>query len=175
MRCPFCSFEDTKVIDSRPFDDSAIVRRRRECPDCQKRFSTYERMEEMPMMVIKSNNMREPFDRDKLREGILRACEKRPISIDTIERLVSEIEYEIQDYVIEVQSRIIGEKVLEKLLKVDPVAYIRFASVYRQFQDIDSFMKELNELKQKFSDLKNTNSGHEMHRKDLEVNNEKNR
>ena len=104
----------------------------------------------MPLMVVKSNNLREPFDRNKLREGILRACEKRPIPVDTIEKLVSEIEYEIQDFVIEVQSKIIGEKVLEKLLKTDPVAYIRFASVYRQFQDLDSFMKELNELKHKF-------------------------
>ena len=150
MRCPFCSYNDTKVIDSRPSDDAIFVRRRRECPQCLKRFSTQERIEDMPLMVIKSDERREPFDRNKLRDGLLHACEKRPISVDTIEKIVSEVEYELQDYVIEVQSKIIGEKVLEKLVKIDPVAYIRFASVYRQFQNIDTFMRELEGLKRQF-------------------------
>lgn len=150
MRCPFCNFNDTKVIDSRPLDDAMFIRRRRECPRCMKRFSTQERIEDTPLMVIKSDSRREPFDRDKLREGLLHACEKRPISVDVIEKIVAEVEYELHDYVIEAPSKVIGEKVLEKLIKVDPVAYIRFVSVYRQFQDIDTFMKELTELKRRF-------------------------
>ena len=106
----------------------------------------------MPLMVIKTDNRREQFDRNKLREGLLHACEKRPIPVDVIEKIVSEVEYELQDYVITVPSKIIGEKVLEKLINIDPVAYIRFASVYRQFKDIDAFMKELEELKKHFKD-----------------------
>ena len=152
MRCPFCGFTDSKVIDSRPLNDAMFVRRRRECPRCMKRFSTHERIEEMPLMVIKSDNRREQFDRNKLREGLILACQKRPISVGEIEKIVSEVEYELQDYVIEVPSTSIGDKVLGKLKKVDPVAYIRFASVYRQFQDIDAFMEELKELKKAFGE-----------------------
>jgi len=152
MKCPFCNFNDTRVIDSRPFDNSTVIRRRRECPECMKRFSTYERIEEIPLTVIKSDNRREPFDRNKLREGIIRACEKRPVSIDTIEKIVSEIEYELQEYVLEVSSKIIGEKVLDKLSKIDSVAYIRFASVYKQYNNIDSFIKEIEKLKNRNQD-----------------------
>lgn len=147
MKCPFCGHPDDRVIDSRPLDSASVIRRRRECGDCHKRFTTYERLEQIPLTVIKSDNRREPFDREKLRQGVLRACEKRPISMDAIEKIVSEIEYELQDYVMEVPSRVIGEKVLKKLLELDPVAYVRFASVYRQFGDIDAFMKELKKIK----------------------------
>ena len=147
MRCPFCSFNDTKITDSRALDSATVVRRRRECTECHKRFTTYERIENMPLMVLKSDNRRQAFDREKLREGILRACEKRDISPQEIEKIVSEIEHELQEYILEVPSRIIGEKVLEKLLKLDNVAYIRFASVYYQYANIDTFLNELNKLK----------------------------
>jgi transcriptional repressor NrdR len=150
MKCPFCGNNDTRVIDSRPLDDAMFIRRRRECSKCLKRFSTQERIEEMPLMVVKSDNRREQFDRNKLRDGLLHSCEKRPISVDVIEKIVSEVEYELQNYVMEVPSKVIGKKVLEKLMKIDPVAYIRFASVHRQFQDIETFMKELRQLKRQF-------------------------
>ncbi|HBU69086.1 MAG TPA: transcriptional regulator NrdR [Elusimicrobia bacterium] len=147
MRCPFCnSFED-QVIDSRPMDQASVIRRRRECLECHKRYTTYERLEEMSLMVVKSDQRREPFNRQKVREGIIRACEKRPISSDAVEKIVNEVEYELQDYVMEVPSRIIGEKVLKKLWDLDLIAYIRFASVYQQFDDIDRFMDELKKLK----------------------------
>lgn len=147
MRCPFCSHSDDAVLDSRPIDAASVVRRRRLCKKCHKRFTTYERLEEMPLMVVKSDNRREPYDRNKLREGILRACEKRPISIDTIDLIVAEVEYALKDYVMEITSRVIGEKVLEKLHKIDVVAYVRFASVYRNFSDVDSFLSEILRLK----------------------------
>ncbi len=147
MKCPYCGHEQDRVLDSRPLEAASIIRRRRECQSCHKRFTTYERLESVPLMVIKSDDRREPFSREKLREGILRACEKRPIGPDAIERVVSEIEYELQDYVMVVPSRVIGEKVLKKLLDLDTVAYVRFASVYRQFQDVDAFLEELNKLK----------------------------
>lgn len=147
MRCPFCgSFED-QVIDSRPQDHSSTIRRRRECVECHRRFTTYERLEETSLSVVKSDQRREPFDRKKIWEGVTRACDKRPISSDAIEKIVNEVEYELQDYVLEVPSKVIGDKVLEKLWDVDLVAYIRFASVYRQFGDIDTFMAELKKLK----------------------------
>jgi transcriptional repressor NrdR len=148
MKCPYCGHEEDRVLDSRPLEGASIIRRRRECQSCQKRFTTYERLEDVPLMVIKSNERREPFSREKLREGIARACEKRPIGADAIERLISEIEYELQDYVMQVPSRVIGEKVLKKLKDIDPVAYVRFASVYRQFQDIRAFQDELEKLRQ---------------------------
>jgi transcriptional repressor NrdR len=135
------------VIDSRPQENSSAVRRRRECLDCHKRFTTYERLDESPLMVVKSDQRRETFDRKKLWEGIARACEKRPISSDTIDKIADEVEYELQEYVMEVPSKAIGEKVLKRLWDVDLVAYIRFASVYRQFGDIDMFMEELKKLK----------------------------
>ena len=149
MRCPLCNHSDDSVIDSRPLESASVIRRRRICKKCHKRFTTYERLEEMPLMVVKSDNRREPYDRAKLRSGILRACEKRPISIDTIDLIVSEVEYELRDYVMEMPSRVIGEKVLEKLHGIDEVAYIRFASVYRNFSDIDSFLTEIHRLKEK--------------------------
>lgn len=147
MKCPFCSHQEDRVLDSRPLEGASIIRRRRECQACLKRFTTYERLEEVPLMVIKSDDRREPYNREKLREGILRACEKRPIGPDTIERILSEIEYELQDYVMQVPSRVIGEKVLKKLKELDPVAYIRFASVYRQFQDTEAFANELAKIR----------------------------
>lgn len=147
MKCPYCGHQEDRVLDSRPLEAASIIRRRRECQACHKRFTTYERLEEVPLMVIKSDDRREAFNREKLREGILRACEKRPVGPDTIERILSEIEYELQDYVMQVPSRVIGEKVLKKLKDLDPVAYIRFASVYRQFPDVDAFLDELQKLK----------------------------
>lgn len=126
-----------------------MVRRRRECHACKKRFTTFERIESMPLMVIKKDKSREVFDRKKLQEGILRACQKRPISLDTVEKMVSEIEEELRDYIMEVPSKVIGEIVLKKLRKLDEVAYVRFASVYRQFNDIDTFLTELKKLKRK--------------------------
>lgn len=147
MKCPFCGHQEDRVLDSRPLEAASIIRRRRECQACHKRFTTYERLEEVPLMVIKSDDRREPFNREKMREGVLRACEKRPVGPDAIERILSEIEYELQDYVMQVPSRVIGEKVLKKLKELDPVAYIRFASVYRQFQGVDAFMDELEKIK----------------------------
>lgn len=147
MRCPFCAKQDDMVIDSRPVDAADVIRRRRMCKGCGKRFTTYERLEEMPLMVVKSDDRREPFDRDKLRRGLLRACEKRPISLDTIDQLVDSVEYELKDYVMEVSSREIGERVMRKLHAIDQVAYIRFASVYRNFSDIDTFLSEIKKLK----------------------------
>ena len=126
-----------------------MVRRRRECLVCKKRFTTFERIESMPLMVIKKDKRLEVFDRNKLQEGILRACQKRPISLDIVEKIVSEIEEELQDYIMEVPSKVIGETVLKKLRKLDEVAYVRFASVYRQFNDIGTFLKELKKLKRK--------------------------
>lgn len=147
MRCPYCHHPDDSVLDSRPVEAASVIRRRRVCRNCQKRFTTYERLEEMPLMVVKSDERREPFDRNKLREGILKACEKRPISIDTVDQIVAEVEYEMKDYVMEIPSKIIGEKVLERLHSADPVAYVRFASVYRNFSDVDSFLSEIKKLK----------------------------
>ncbi len=147
MRCPFCGSFDDQVLDSRPLDHSSTIRRRRECLECHKRFTTYERPEETAMMVVKSDSRREPFSRQKLWEGIMRGCQKRPVSSEVIDRIVSEVEEELQEYVMEVPSSVIGEKALEKLWDVDLVAYIRFASVYRQFADIDTFMEELKKLK----------------------------
>lgn len=147
MRCPYCSGSNDQVIDSRPLDSSSVIRRRRECLECKKRFTTYERLEVTPLMVVKSDNRREPFNRKKLLDGVMRSCEKRPISSDTIEKIVSEVEYELQDYVMEVESQVIGEKVLKRLLDIDLIAYIRFSSVYKQFGDIDTFLAELKKLK----------------------------
>jgi transcriptional repressor NrdR len=151
MRCPYCSHSDDAVLDSRPLESASVIRRRRICKACHKRFTTYERLEEMPLMVVKSDSRREPYDRQKLREGILKACEKRPISIDTIDQLVAEVEYDLKDYVMEINSRTIGEKILKKLYSVDPVAYVRFASVYRNFSDIDSFLAEIRKVKARAS------------------------
>lgn len=147
MKCPYCGFEESKVIDSRPTDEGQRIRRRRECLECAKRFTTYEVIESLPIIVIKKDKSRETFNRDKLMTGLLRACEKRPVSIDTLDRMIDDIEVIIQNSLDrEVSSERIGELVMEKLKKIDEVAYVRFASVYRQFKDINTFMSELNKL-----------------------------
>lgn len=147
MNCPFCSYEESKVIDSRPTDEGQRIRRRRECLQCGKRFTTYEIIESLPIIVIKKDKSRETFNRDKLMNGLLRACEKRPVSIDTLDNMIDEIEVIIQNSLDrEVSSEKIGELVMEKLKGIDEVAYVRFASVYRQFKDINTFMNELNKL-----------------------------
>ena len=147
MRCPFCANPESKVIDSRPADEGASIRRRRECLACHKRFTTYEMMESLPLMVVKKDGSRQSFDRNKVLSGLIRACEKRPVSFDTLENIVNEVEQSLQnDLKQEISSAEIGELVMDKLKKVDQVAYVRFASVYRQFKDIDTFMAELNKL-----------------------------
>ncbi|HOO25119.1 MAG TPA: transcriptional regulator NrdR [Clostridiales bacterium] len=148
MKCPFCSFEESKVIDSRPTDEGERIRRRRECTSCGKRFTTYEIIETVPILVIKKGKEREVFDRNKLLNGMLRACEKRPVDMKTLEKAVTDIELELQNSLDrEVTSVRIGELVMEKLKAIDEVAYVRFASVYREFKDINTFMDELSKLK----------------------------
>ncbi|MBE6750557.1 MAG: transcriptional regulator NrdR [Ruminococcaceae bacterium] len=147
MKCPFCGYEESKVIDSRPTDEGQRIRRRRECLQCTKRFTTYEVIESLPIIVIKKDKSRETFNREKLMTGLLRACEKRPVSFDTLDNMIDEIEVVIQNSLDrEVSSEKIGELVMDKLKKIDEVAYVRFASVYRQFKDINTFMSELNKL-----------------------------
>lgn len=147
MKCPFCGCEESKVIDSRPTDEGERIRRRRECITCAKRFTTYEIIESVPVIVVKKDKSREVFDRSKLFNGMLRACEKRPVSIDSIENAVSEIEATLQNSLDrEVTSVHIGELAMDKLKDLDEVAYVRFASVYRQFKDINTFMDELAKL-----------------------------
>ena len=149
MKCPYCSFEESKVIDSRPTDEGERIRRRRECLNCQKRFTTYEIIESLPIIVIKKDKSREPFNREKVLNGIMRACEKRPVSLDTIEKIVDDIEASISNSLDrEVSTRKIGELIMDKLKNVDEVAYVRFASVYRQFKDINTFMDELKKVLQ---------------------------
>lgn len=146
MQCPYCNYKESKVIDSR-HTDSKSIRRRRECESCKMRFTTYEKIETTPLMVIKKDNSREYFDREKVKLGILKACEKRPVSIEQIEVIVSFIENEINKlYISEVETVKIGEMVMDKLKDVDDVAYVRFASVYRQFKDINTFVKELKNI-----------------------------
>lgn len=147
MKCPYCSFEESKVIDSRPADDGERIRRRRECLNCGKRFTTHEVIETVPIIVVKRDKSREPFDRNKLRGGLMRACEKRPVSVDTIEKMVDDIESKVQNSLDrEITSQLIGEYAMELLKNVDEVSYVRFASVYRPFKDINTFMEELNKL-----------------------------
>ena len=147
MKCPFCSYTESKVIDTRPTDEGERIRRRRECLQCGKRFTSYEVVETTPVMVIKKDGSREAFSHDKLLRGVLKSCEKRPVSAADMERMASEIEQELQNSLErEVSTVVIGEKVMEKLKKADEVAYVRFASVYRQFKDINTFMSELNKL-----------------------------
>ncbi len=147
MRCPFCHHLGTRVLDSRPVHDGKSIRRRRECEQCNRRFTTFEMVEEAPLYVIKKDGTREEFSRDKLLRGILRACEKRPIPIEELETLVNEIEKELRSVVqSEVPSREIGEMVMKRLYDIDDVAYVRFASVYRQFKDIHVFLQELSEM-----------------------------
>ena len=147
MKCPYCGFEESKVIDSRPTDEGERIRRRRECLNCQKRFTTYEVVESLPIIVIKKDKSREVFNREKLLNGLLRASEKRPVSIDTLDRVVDEIETVLHNSLDrEVSSVKIGELAMEKLRSIDEVAYVRFASVYRQFKDINTLMTELTNL-----------------------------
>lgn len=147
MKCPYCSHEESKVIDSRPTDEGERIRRRRECLKCKKRFTTYEIIENLPIIVIKKDKSRETFNRDKLLRGIMRACEKRPVSINMLDEMIDKIEATIQNSLDrEVTSEKIGELVMDKLKNIDEVAYVRFASVYRQFKDISTFMNELNKL-----------------------------
>lgn len=144
---PFCGYSESKVIDSRPTDEGSRIRRRRECLECGKRFTTYEIIESLPIIVVKRDKSREVFDRDKLFNGMLRACEKRPVSIETLEKAVDDIEIQIQNSLErEVTATQIGEYAMEKLKEIDEVAYVRFASVYRQFKDINSFHEAINKL-----------------------------
>lgn len=147
MRCPFCAHPESKVIDSRPADEGASIRRRRECLACHKRFTTYETMESLPLIVVKKDGSRQSFDRNKVLGGLIRACEKRPVSYATLESIVNDIEQTLQSQMDrEVRSAQIGELVMDRLKKVDEVSYVRFASVYRQFKDINTFLDELNKL-----------------------------
>ncbi len=147
MKCPFCENQDTKVIDSRPTEDGHAIRRRRECDACGKRFTTYEKVEQMILMVIKKDGSREAFDRNKIMNGIIRACEKRPVPMAEIEKVVDEIERGLNNMMEkEVESTFIGELIMERLRKLDEVAYVRFASVYRQFTDVNTFVAEVEKL-----------------------------
>ena len=147
MKCPYCAHLESKVVDSRPADEGASIRRRRECLSCHKRFTTYETMESLPLMVIKKDGSRQSFDRGKVMGGLIRACEKRPVSYQALEGTVAEIEQVLQNQMDrEISSAKIGELVMERLKTLDEVAYVRFASVYREFKDIDTFMAELHKL-----------------------------
>ena len=147
MKCPYCSYSESRVIDSRPAEEGATIRRRRECLSCQKRFTTYEIMERIPLVVIKKDGCREPFDKMKLVNGMLRACEKRPVPLQDLQKAADEIELELQNMLErEISTEIIGEMVMTRLKGLDEVAYVRFASVYRQFKDINTFMDELTKL-----------------------------
>lgn len=149
MKCPYCGHLDSKVVDSRPAEDGTSIRRRRECLECHKRFTTFEIMESLPVVVVKKDGSRQSFDRSKVLGGMLRACEKRPVSFSTLEKIAEEIEQTLQNEMDrEVPSAKIGEMVMDRLKGVDEVAYVRFASVYRQFKDISTFMSELNKLLQ---------------------------
>ena len=148
MKCPYCGYSESKVIDSRPTDEGERIRRRRECLNCAKRFTTYEVIETVPVVVVKKDKSREAFDRNKLLNGLLRACENRPVPLETLARIVDEIETLLQNSLDrEVPSTLIGTYAMDKLKKVDEVAYVRFASVYREFKDINTFMDELNKIK----------------------------
>ncbi len=147
MKCPFCNKDNTRVIDSRPADDNNSIRRRRQCDECKRRFTTYEKIEAIPLVVIKKDNNREPYDRSKIEAGVFRSCHKRPISVDQITTIVDEVENAIfnrEDK--EIPSNIIGGIVMDKLKELDAVAYVRFASVYREFKDVNTFMNELKKI-----------------------------
>lgn len=147
MRCIRCGHLESKVIDSRPSEDGSLIRRRRECMKCENRFTTFEKIEFTPVIVIKKNDLRQAFDRKKIISGVLKACEKRPVSIDIIEDMVDDIELELNNNLIrEINSSYIGEMIIKRLKEIDEIAYVRFASVYRQFKDIDEFKLELNKL-----------------------------
>ena len=147
MKCPYCGYQESKVVDSRHSEDGSSIRRRRECLACGKRFTTYETVESLPIVVVKKDSSRQSFDRNKVLNGMVRACEKRPVSMSALEKAVDEIEQIIQNSLErEIRTSDIGELVMERLKPLDEVAYVRFASVYRQFKDIDTFMAELNKL-----------------------------
>lgn len=147
MKCPFCSHQDSRVVDSRPTEEGNAIRRRRECAECGRRFTTYEKIEELPLMVSKKDGRREAFDRNKILTGLFKACEKRPVSATVLEQLADEIEQHLRNQLCpEVESRLVGEMVMDRLRGVDEVAYVRFASVYRQFTDIFRFKQELDKL-----------------------------
>ena len=149
MKCPYCGFQESKVVDSRHSEDNTSIRRRRECLSCQKRFTTYETVESLPMIVVKKDDSRQSFDRNKILNGMVRACEKRPVSMAALEAAADDIEQIVQNSLDrEVSTEHIGELVMERLKPLDEVAYVRFASVYRQFKDINSFMAELNKILQ---------------------------
>ena len=150
MRCPFCGFNDSKVVDSRPSEDNKTIKRRRECEKCNRRFNTFEKYEIQPVMVIKKDDTREEFNRKKVQDGIIRSCHKRPVSSEQINKILDEIEEYISSFETkEVKTSVIGELVMEKLKDVDEVAYVRFASVYREFRDADTFVEEIGKLKKK--------------------------
>ncbi|MBD5460354.1 MAG: transcriptional repressor NrdR [Lachnospiraceae bacterium] len=147
MKCPFCGHENTRVIDSRPAEDNNSIRRRRVCDECEKRFTTYEKVETIPLIIMKKDDTRQAYDRSKIEAGVLRACYKRPVSADQITQLVNEVETEIFNMEEkEISSRVIGELVMNKLKELEAVAYVRFASVYREFKDINTFMDELKNV-----------------------------
>ena len=147
MKCPYCGYKESKVVDSRPADEGNSIRRRRECLSCEKRFTTYETMESLPMVVIKRDGSRQSFDRNKILSSMLRACEKRSVPLAKLEEMTSEIEQNLQNQLDrEIPTELVGEQVMEKLREADEVAYVRFASVYRQFKDIQTFMAELKKL-----------------------------
>jgi len=147
MNCPFCNHFDTKVLDTRSADEGKSIRRRRECNKCQKRFTTYEKLESIPLVVVKKDGRRDLFDSNKILSGIIKACEKRPVSMDTIEKMVTDIERSLNSNLDkEITTTIIGEEVMKKLKETDEVAYVRFASVYREFKDVNTFIKEIEDL-----------------------------
>jgi transcriptional repressor NrdR len=147
MKCPYCGFPESKVVDSRPAEEGASIRRRRECLSCKKRFTTYEVVERLPIMVVKKGGIRQTFDKNKVLNGMIKACEKRPVAIESLQKAADEIEMSLQNNLDkEVPSETVGEMVMHKLKDLDEVAYVRFASVYRQFKDINTFMDELNKL-----------------------------
>jgi transcriptional repressor NrdR len=150
MKCPFCGHDEDRVIDSRPAEEGAAIRRRRECSGCQARFTTYEKIETLPLLVVKKDGTREPFNREKILRGLLKACEKRPVSNDQLLELLSYVEARVQSSANrEISSQAVGELVMQRLKDIDEVAYVRFASVYRQFKDVNSFLEELNEMLKK--------------------------
>lgn len=148
MKCPVCGYTESKVIDSRPSEEGSSIRRRRECLSCQNRFTTYEKIETLPLLVVKKDKTRELFDKNKLLSGIIKACHKRPVTMEQMEEVATEIEAELQNSLSrEISSQSIGVFVMDKLKSLDPVAYVRFASVYREFKDLDTFMRELEQLR----------------------------
>ena len=159
MRCVFCGHDDSKVLDSRPVEEGRSIRRRRECLECGKRFTTYERVEELPLVVVKSDNRRELFDAGKILNGMVKACDKRPIPLSVLESIVNDIERELSNSLErEVTSKHIGELVMERLRSIDEVAYVRFASVYRNFEDVSTFIDEIRKLQSELRESKNNDS-----------------